>query len=75
MRYYFFARWLLATQSPIVRVAIMDVEELWGARVPNHTFYAFARVHQYQHVIASRLELAISVEDLRVLMVQRVAGA
>lgn len=53
----------------------MDVEELWGVRVPDYTDKVLVRCHRYKHIIASRLWFVIGVEDLRVMITECAAAA
>lgn len=45
----------------------MYVDKILKARLPDYTNDVLAKGHRYKHIVTSRLELAIDVEDLRVL--------
>lgn len=64
----FLARWLFAVQTPISHPAFMDVNEWWEANVSDYIDEVLARGHQYKSFMASRLSIAIGVEDFRVLI-------
>lgn len=52
----------------------MNDDKLREARAPVYTNDVLARGHQYKHIVASRLKLAIGDDDIRDLMVERAAA-
>lgn len=69
------AGWQFISQTSIMHLAFMDVHELWEAMVPNYSSEVLEIGHQYKHIVTSRLELAICVEDLRVSIVESAVAA
>lgn len=60
----YLARWLIATQNSYYPIpALMDFEEFSEGRVFEYIEDVIVQGHQYKHVIASRLELAIGIKD------------
>lgn len=68
-------RWVFATQTSTTQPTFMNVDELWEVRVPHYTDDALARGHRYKNIIASRLGLAIGVEDICVFLAKKAATA
>lgn len=66
-----FERWLFETQTPTVCPAFMKFDDLWEAGVPDYFDDVLIWGHWYEYVIASRLGLAIGVEDPLVLLMAR----
>lgn len=71
----FVSHWLFSKQPLLATPAIVNIDELWEARVTDHTNEVLVRGPQYKHVTAVSLELGISFEDLGVLMAERATAA
>lgn len=46
----------------------MVVDKLWESWGPDYINNVIFRGHQYENIIGSRLELAVDVKDLQILM-------
>lgn len=53
----------------------MDLEQKWGVKVPLHTDDSSIEGHRYNHVIASRLVIAVDAKNLIVVQNKRRASA
>lgn len=62
------ARWLFSRETHGSSYALMDVVDLWASSVTTYDNDALVYSHRYEHVVASRMRLAIGTEDMRVLM-------
>lgn len=68
-------RWLPATQRPIIYPALIIVDELWEAKVPDYTIDVLLRDFWYKRIYAIRLKLVIGIKNFQVVMVDRELAA
>lgn len=66
---------LSTTYAYSVLLAFLNDKELWDARVPNLTDDILMQDNRYEHVVVSRIGLAIGVNLVRVLIDKRVVVA
>lgn len=65
---------LFSAQPLSASPAFVEFDELWAVRVPDYIDEVSVRGNQYGHVIATRMRLAIGIENLQGSSVDQVVA-